>query len=219
MSANEQVFEVTNNVQNFPTEFEEVEGGMYDVYGCYIYPDGSFWDPNGVFFNKDGLDANGGFYDEEFVYHPGQNWNVELQCYITGNTELPEEHKEKLMLEFQNRLAEDYDANKELFKTAENENFNIADVEYNGQYGMDIDNDSDLIKSWVDGNLIQLGNSQNEMDQSKFETPKTANKAQNIFESKVMGDLSTPFKTKTYEEKLNAMSGAKGVNTPPKNQF
>lgn len=55
-------------------EIKEVEGGKYDDQGFYRLPDGDFYDPDGVYFNKEGKDKYGGYYDEEFIYHPGQEY-------------------------------------------------------------------------------------------------------------------------------------------------
>jgi len=141
--------------EKFLTEFEEVEGGFYDTVGCYILPDGSFWDPNGVYFNKDGLDSNGGFYDEDFVYHPGTNWNEDLQCYLTpDSTQLPDTLQKKLLEGVQCRFAEEYEVNKALFQTADEKQFNVNNVDCEFNDGMAIDNENDMIKSWVDSNLI-----------------------------------------------------------------
>lgn len=61
--------------------FEEVEGGCYDDYDFYYTPNGSFWDADGIYFNKEGYDKHGGYYDDNFNYIPGKNWIQELLCY------------------------------------------------------------------------------------------------------------------------------------------
>ena len=62
-------------------QFKECEGGYYDENNFYISPDGSFWDPDGVYFNKEGFDRHGGFYDDNLEYQPGKGWIKELMCY------------------------------------------------------------------------------------------------------------------------------------------
>lgn len=44
---------------------KEVESyeGKYDKDGFYILKDGDFFDPYGFYFDKQGKDKNGGFYD------------------------------------------------------------------------------------------------------------------------------------------------------------
>ena len=31
-----------------------------------------FYDPDGYYFNKEGIDEFGGYYDDMFYYHPGE---------------------------------------------------------------------------------------------------------------------------------------------------
>lgn len=38
--------------------------GEYDKNGFYRMPDGDFFDPYGHYFNKDGYDLLGGYYDK-----------------------------------------------------------------------------------------------------------------------------------------------------------
>jgi hypothetical protein len=62
-------------------EFAEVENGEYLENGFYVTPNGSFWDGDGVYFNRQGLDRHEGYYDEEYEYHPGRGWIPHLLCY------------------------------------------------------------------------------------------------------------------------------------------
>ena len=48
-------------------EIEKLEG-EYDQDDFYKLKDGSFYDPLGYYYNKDGIDAVGGYYDEEGFY-------------------------------------------------------------------------------------------------------------------------------------------------------
>jgi len=68
--------------------FVEVTGGEYDEDGFYITPNGSFWDTDGVYFNREGFDSHKGFYNNEKEYIPGPGWVEDLLCY--------EEEKEEL---------------------------------------------------------------------------------------------------------------------------
>ena len=47
--------------------FQEIElySGQYDEEMNYILPDGSYFDQNGYFYDKDGYDENGGYFDFE----------------------------------------------------------------------------------------------------------------------------------------------------------
>lgn len=53
-------------------DIPEVKGAVYDDFGFYNLPDGSFYDPDGHYFDKDGYDKFGGYYDENDVYVPGE---------------------------------------------------------------------------------------------------------------------------------------------------
>ena len=68
-----------NNSKNKP--MQQVPGGQFDNFGFYHTPDGSFWDPDGIHFNSEGLDSHGGYYSESLEYCPGPGWIEELMCY------------------------------------------------------------------------------------------------------------------------------------------
>ena len=59
---------------------DDIEG-EYDDQGFFNTPNGSFWDPDGVYFNREGFDKHGGYYDENNVYIPGKGWDEENNCY------------------------------------------------------------------------------------------------------------------------------------------
>lgn len=67
--------------ENFDKVFKEVPGGYYDEYGFYINPDNSFFDPDKIYFNSQGFDKHGGFYDSNLEYQPGPGWIPDLMCY------------------------------------------------------------------------------------------------------------------------------------------
>ena len=56
--------------------------GEYDDEGFFTTPNGSFWDPDGVYFNREGYDKHGGYYDDNDEYVPGKGWDEENNCYI-----------------------------------------------------------------------------------------------------------------------------------------
>ena len=58
---------------------DEIEG-EYDEEGFFVTPDGSFWDPDGVYFNNEGYDKYGGYY-KNGEYIPGKGWDEENYCY------------------------------------------------------------------------------------------------------------------------------------------
>ena len=55
--------------------------GEYDDEGFFNTPNGSFWDPDGVYFNREGFDKHGGYYDDNIEYIPGKGWIEEYNCY------------------------------------------------------------------------------------------------------------------------------------------
>lgn len=85
--------EIEENVVN-EREFKEVDGGLYNDDGFYITPNGSFWDPDGIYFNREGFDKHEGYYDDEYTYHPGRGWMPHLLCYEDElhNKDKGEEH-------------------------------------------------------------------------------------------------------------------------------
>ena len=58
---------------------DDIEG-EYDEEGFFITPNGSFWDPDGVYFNEEGYDKHGGYY-EKGEYIPGKGWDEDNNCY------------------------------------------------------------------------------------------------------------------------------------------
>ena len=76
---------------------DDIEG-EYDDQGFFNTPNGSFWDPDGVYFNREGFDKHGGYYDDNNIYIPGKGWDEENNCY-----------KDELDDEF----ASDHDPNEE----------------------------------------------------------------------------------------------------------
>lgn len=56
----------------------EAKEGKYDEDGFYNLPDKSFYDPAGYFFNKDGYDEFGGYYDNHTGHYvPGSGFEDE----------------------------------------------------------------------------------------------------------------------------------------------
>ena len=62
-------------------EWNEGIKGEYDEDGFFITPNGSFWDPDEVYFNREGYDKHGGRYNDDGEYIPGKGWDNENNCY------------------------------------------------------------------------------------------------------------------------------------------
>lgn len=67
--------------------------GKLDDEGFFRTPNGSFWDPDGEYFNRKGLDIHLGFYSDLGEYIPGPEWLNEFGCY-------PEEKEKYLNINF-----------------------------------------------------------------------------------------------------------------------
>ena len=68
-------------------EWNEGIEGKLDEYGFFYTPDGSFWDPDYVYFNKEGFDKHGGYYDKDREYIPGKGWDEINMCYYDDDDE------------------------------------------------------------------------------------------------------------------------------------
>ena len=68
---------------------EDIEGEI-DEDGFFITPNGSFWDPDYVYFNREGFDKHGGRYDENGEYIPGKGWDKENNCYESEKEDFDE---------------------------------------------------------------------------------------------------------------------------------
>lgn len=53
-------------------EIPVIDGAEYDDLGFYNLLDGSFYDPDGHYFNQEGYDELGGQYDDNNIYIPGE---------------------------------------------------------------------------------------------------------------------------------------------------
>ena len=74
--------EIQNKSKKFiERKFNNDLKGELDDEGFFITPNGSFWDPDGVYFNKKGYDKHGGHYDLIYEYIPGEGWVEEHNCY------------------------------------------------------------------------------------------------------------------------------------------
>jgi hypothetical protein len=71
-----------NNSKQFVERIlDDYTVGEYDDQGFFNTPNGSFWDPDGVYFNREGFDKHGGYYDDNQEYVPGEGWDEENNCY------------------------------------------------------------------------------------------------------------------------------------------
>ena len=74
---------------------DDIEGD-YDEDGFFITPNGSFWDPDGVYFNRQGYDKHGGYYDDSNgEYVPGKGWDHVNNCYYDDDDDFYEDEEEE----------------------------------------------------------------------------------------------------------------------------
>ena len=113
---------------------ESIEGSL-DEDGFFVTPNGSFWDSDKVYFNREGYDKHGGYYDDDLNYIPGEGWDHIKGCY---KDEIPKEnfHKDDIS----NKL---YEKNKgiEVLDGGEESNNESSDkvnkIELNELFGDD----------------------------------------------------------------------------------
>ena len=83
-------------------KFNDDLEGEYDDDGFFTTPNGSFWDQDRVYFNREGYDKYGGYYDDNDEYVPGKDWNEEYNCY-----------EDEIIYGKYNEYASDYDYDEE----------------------------------------------------------------------------------------------------------
>jgi hypothetical protein len=70
----------------------EVEEGHYDDDNFYVLKAGGYYDPDGYYFDKDGVDEYGGKYDVDGFYAPSLDY--EAQYFGTHDIELYADYAE-----------------------------------------------------------------------------------------------------------------------------
>ena len=80
-----------NENSNFvEREWNEDIKGELDEDGFFVTPNGSFWDPDYVYFNREGYDKHGGRYNDKGEYVPGKGWDKENNCYESEKEDFDE---------------------------------------------------------------------------------------------------------------------------------
>ena len=100
--------------------------GVLDDDGFFRTPNGSFWDCDGEYFNRNGFDVHGGHYVNVLDYVPGPEWIEELGCY-------PEE-KEKYLnandgFKDEDEMFDEEEGDPELMMKEGEEDVGIEDYE------------------------------------------------------------------------------------------
>ena len=88
-------------------EWNDQIKGELDEDGFFTTPNGSFWDPDYVYFNREGYDKHGGYYDDNLNYIPGEGWDEIKGCYQDEESDddyneedVPDENDKKIEKDF-----------------------------------------------------------------------------------------------------------------------
>lgn len=155
-------------------DFEEVEGGYYDANGWYITPNGSFWDDNRVYFNREGLDKYGGTFDEYGTYIPGPGWNEEFGCYETelegvGDNQLL---KQAIQQNITEELLEEYNYYQRFFINPD-ANIDEMDVVQTPSHVPFKDHYADNVTVNHDGNMAPTTGTQSQVGEPNMNNMQT----------------------------------------------
>lgn len=101
--------------------------GEYDNDGFFITPNGSFWDPDGVYFNREGFDRHGGYYEDNGEYIPGKGWDNINNCYYDEHDDFYEDEDEDDG--YYDHMNDDDDLDEEIPITGDIEKINITSEE------------------------------------------------------------------------------------------
>jgi hypothetical protein len=160
-------------------DFEEVEGGYYDTQGYYITPEGSFWDENLVYFNREGFDKYGGTFDEYGTYLPGPGWNEEFGCYeaelgshsLINNDML----KQALQETIKEELLDEYHYYQNFFKEEDETTQNIRNLEIPEKDIIPLKEEYNYNKLTVNSEINKEKSHNNGSQNPNFKVNETAN--------------------------------------------
>ena len=158
---------------------EDIEGKL-DEDGFFVTPNGSFWDQDYVYFNREGFDRHGGRYDENGEYIPGEGWDDNLNCYESEKEEYNNEKDED------NELDEGYTEDAMMKELAQ---FNDDDDLFEGK---------DLIKE--DPNIEKVIKHENEKDDFMDENIEDNKNIADIEDNKNIADDLEEREDDEYEE-------------------
>ena len=123
----EKNFQKNNNKEFIERELNDYVQGEYDDLGFFNTPNGSFWDPDGVYFNRDGFDKHGGYYDDNNVYQPGEGWDEVNNRYFDE----PDDYDDEYGSDHDNYDEDDGFGDIDMDKIQDEEKFitNMNDIE------------------------------------------------------------------------------------------
>ena len=191
---------------------DDVEGD-YDEDGFFNTPNGSFWDPDGVYFNREGYDKHGGYYDEKTQeYIPGKGWDEVNYCYKDEyNDEYDDEYGSD-----HDYLEDDGYGDIDLDNIQDEEKLlvkNMKDIEIINE---------DPTKAVVEIELDDIKNKKEDKTEDKEEDKKEEPKKEETKEPKKKSKLAMLFddigkekKEKEKKEKEKKEKGKKPKDTKP----
>ena len=97
------------------------KNGKLDELGFYYTPNGSFYDYDNEYFNRNGFDIHGGFYTDNKEYIYGPSWLDEFACY---EDEVENSNNHKLNESDDNYLEPNNDYEEEGDFADDDNNFN-----------------------------------------------------------------------------------------------
>jgi hypothetical protein len=192
------VQEENSEVPFFERPFELVQGGYVDGNGFYCTPEGSFWDENYTYFNREGRDKHGGYYDEYCVYIPGDGWNEEHQCY-ESQIDLEDKDIQAILDEnFTNKLIEEYDKYQRYYVDIDREVDEIEqeyvnkEDDYYDQINNHMNNNND-INNHMNNNINNnnFSNNNENFNPLNFKNGSRINSVHNTAEKIQMGKVNT----------------------------
>jgi hypothetical protein len=131
--------------------------GTLDEFGFFRTPNGSFWDPDNEYFNRQGYDIHGGYYSKDGEYVPGPDWLSDLGCY-------PDEKEKYLNVKYDEEEFDDEEIDEsELFKGDFEDENNDEDYDMNNINNINSDlkdlglDDKKLIEQYLNSNTIGGG--------------------------------------------------------------
>ena len=125
--------------------------GEYDNDGFFVTPNGSYWDPDGVYFNREGFDRHGGYYEDNGEYIPGKGWDNINNCYYDEHDDFYEDEDEDDG--YYAHMNDDDDLDEEIPITGDIEKIHITSEEIEAIAGKPI--------TKKDNNNIKENNEQN----------------------------------------------------------
>lgn len=133
-----------------------------------------FWDDEGYYFNRQGLDKHGGSYNDNWEYIPGEGWNQSKNCYES---------------EIDNNCLEEDD---EFFDDYNDDELDDDDVPYDNKYEEYDDND-ELYNNNKNNKLDNLNDSKSNNNNNKLNSNINNKSNEKKEEAPKKGKLSTLF--------------------------